>query len=101
MALSKQPPSQIFVLGQSETNVQPADHDVPTHSKENEGVKDETQDRREEHLGWATVCLSPGPDPHSLRLKTEHGFTHDLVNHTTDWRKQDGKRYQNPCSAQN
>ena len=62
IALGKQPPSPVLILGQSEANVQPIDHNVPTHSKENEGVKDETQDCREEHLGWVTGAPQPSPD---------------------------------------
>jgi len=66
IALGKQPPSPVLILSQSETNVQPVDHNVPTHSKENEGVKDETQDRREEHLGEAKGVSQLSPDPRSL-----------------------------------
>jgi len=50
VALSKHPPSPAIILGQPKTDVIPVDYDIPTHSKENEGVKDEAQDRREEHL---------------------------------------------------
>jgi len=42
VVLSKQPPSPVFVLGQSETDVWSIDHNIPTHPKENEDVKRET-----------------------------------------------------------
>ena len=95
IALSKQPPS-VLVLGQSETDVQPVDHDTPTHSKENEGVKDETQDRREGHLGWATDMSQLRSRPQVFlplflikECETECEFTHDHVIHSTG-RKEEG-----------
>ena len=83
VALGKQPPSPALVLGQSETDVEPVDHDIPAHSQENEGVKDETRDRREEHLE-CNGCISARSRP--LSITTEHEFTHDHVIHPADRR---------------
>jgi hypothetical protein len=83
VAFGKQSTSPVLVLRQPETDVRPIDHDIPTHSKENEGVKNETQDRREEHLG----CESSASAQVQTPLTTGHQFAHDQVIHPTDQRE--------------